>query len=113
MNCWNCDKAVDHPLPLPFRALCDHCSSWQHVCKNCRFYAPGKPNSCELPELELISDKQHMNFCDEFSIRLNKNILQNPSRDDLLKQASERLFGDSDDIPKSTTNFDDLFKPGL
>jgi hypothetical protein len=52
---------------LGFRETCPACSSYLHSCAGCRYYAPGKPNSCEIPGTEWVADREGANFCDEFS----------------------------------------------
>jgi hypothetical protein len=51
------------------------------VCKNCRYYAPGKPNDCAVPGTEWIKDREAMNFCEEFALKSaseKKSSPQNP-----------------------------------
>ena len=74
MQCWKCRKDIeDLPQPMPFRAVCDFCGSWLHVCVNCKFYRPGMHNSCSVPNTEMVSDRENCNFCDEFKIMESQN----------------------------------------
>lgn len=56
-------------MKLLFRAVCPHCDIDLHVCVNCRFYAPGKPNDCSVPGTDFIRDRQAANFCEEFRVK--------------------------------------------
>jgi hypothetical protein len=88
VDCWKCNKTlIDLPRKINFRAECPHCGADVHVCKNCRYYAPGKPNDCAVPGTEFIKDREAMNFCEEFAIKT-----------------------ESEKKPPSKTNFNSLFK---
>jgi hypothetical protein len=70
MNCWKCHKSIsDTPIKLGFRAECSHCGVALHVCVNCRYYSVGKPNDCSVPGTDRITDREAMNFCEEFAPR--------------------------------------------
>jgi hypothetical protein len=68
VHCFRCKKELDLPQKITFRATCDHCQSYLHCCKNCRFYKPGLSNDCAIPGTESISDRLHMNYCEEFAL---------------------------------------------
>jgi hypothetical protein len=69
--CWKCSKLVSETeIKIGFRAACLHCSSDLHVCKNCRYYAIGKPNDCLVPGTDPIRDREAANFCEEFKPKL-------------------------------------------
>ncbi|HSX26681.1 MAG TPA: hypothetical protein VLE89_06715 [Chlamydiales bacterium] len=70
MNCWKCAKAIPEGK-IGFRAVCPHCDTDLHVCKNCRYYSPGKPNDCAVPGTEYIRDREANNFCEEFKVKLD------------------------------------------
>lgn len=55
-------------MKIGFRSECLHCGVSLHVCKNCRNYRPGKPNDCLVPGTDPISDREAMNFCEDFSL---------------------------------------------
>lgn len=90
--CWSCAK----PLPpfernqIPFRATCDFCGADLHVCKNCRNWAPGKPNECLVPGTEWVADRERANLCEEFNLRGEKPQNQGPSQEEIAR----RLFRD-------------------
>lgn len=69
-NCWKCGKEiVDLPKKISFRELCPHCTSYLHCCKNCKFYAPGHSNQCLIPGTDPISDRETLNYCEEFQLK--------------------------------------------
>jgi len=102
MECWHCTRDLgEAPKRIAFRAVCDHCSSWLHVCKNCRNYKPGLPNDCMIPGTELIADREACNFCEDFV------LLGEAKRSASAEDVSRRLFGDDKDVGKRS--FDTLF----
>ncbi len=109
MQCWKCyDTLDDMPPKLPFRAVCDHCHSWQHVCKNCKYHKQGLPNDCFIPDTLSIADKEKCNFCEEFVIKEAGEQENGPSIEDI----SKRLFQDDGGSPqtqKEENAFDALF----
>lgn len=70
MNCWKCFKPLaEVPKRTSFRAECPACGSYLHVCRNCKFYTPGRPNDCAIPGTDPVRDREMMNFCDEFEVK--------------------------------------------
>jgi hypothetical protein len=100
MECWKCHREIDVGRKIMFRAACPLCGFDLHVCKNCRFYAPGKPNDCAFPGTEYVRDREAANFCEEFAVKTPAG----PGTDDPLKKAKE-LFGE--DLPKKKNPFKD------
>lgn len=96
MNCWKCGTEVtSSERKISFRAICEHCGFGLHSCKNCKNYAPGKPNDCLIPGTDYISDREANNFCESFSPKLTStpiNIEQNSVKDH--KKSFEDLFKD-------------------
>lgn len=70
MKCWTCGKDVVLPNfgKVSFRAVCESCHAALHCCLNCKHYKPGRPNDCEVPGTDYISDRSANNFCDEFEM---------------------------------------------
>lgn len=63
--CWSCGTrllAIDYQR----ESECPTCRKQTHVCRNCRFYEPGRPADCREPVAEPVSDKQRANFCGYF-----------------------------------------------
>ncbi|MDP1834386.1 MAG: hypothetical protein Q8K75_00505 [Chlamydiales bacterium] len=107
MHCWSCGTDLpDFTTRIPFKATCDKCHAWLHVCRNCKNYCPGKPNDCLIPGTELIADREKFNLCEEFNPKGEA-----PVKTSDLSSAEEKLFGSSDSIPKPTgqDKFKNLF----
>jgi predicted RNA-binding Zn-ribbon protein involved in translation (DUF1610 family) len=64
-TCWHCGHglvAADYGR----EAACPACGKETHVCRNCRHYAPGRPNDCYEPMAERVVNKARANFCEYF-----------------------------------------------
>ena len=87
--CWHCGQvlaATDYSR----EGECVGCRKQTHVCRNCRFYAPGRPNDCFEPVAEPVKDKQRANFCDYFEPSKDSH---KPGPDvDQLKANADALF---------------------
>jgi hypothetical protein len=93
MDCWKCNKAIaEGMVKIGFRAVCNHCGVDLHVCVNCRYYAPGKPNDCAVPGTEYIRDREAYNFCEEFKPKISGQ--PPPSTD--KKKGFDSLFKDEE-----------------
>ena len=102
MNCWRCAKWVSEvPVKIGFRAVCPHCGCDLHVCRNCRYYAPGKPNDCIVPGTEFIRDREASNLCEEFKVRMEGPPVAGTEK-------ARRLFGIEE--PEKKKDFKSLFK---
>jgi hypothetical protein len=92
MFCYKCKNKLDlSSKKIGFRQSCPICFSDLHVCKNCRHYSPGKPNDCNVPNTEFVSDREKNNFCEDFEI---KQELENQNK--TKKDIAKKLFKDSD-----------------
>ncbi len=68
--CWKCGATLaELPLPLSRLAECPKCRAYQHACKLCVHYAPGRPRACNEQDAEEVTDKEHANFCGWFEPR--------------------------------------------
>ena len=88
--CWSCGGKLT-ALDYQRESDCPHCRKQTHVCRNCRFYAPGRANDCLEPIAEAVQDKQRANFCDYFEPHVGAYV----SREDeteALRAAADRLF---------------------
>lgn len=87
--CWACG----HRLTASFyqrEGECPQCRKQTHVCRNCRFFEPGRPNDCLEPVAEPVKDKDRANFCDYFEPSADA---YHPAADqESLKAAAEDLF---------------------
>lgn len=68
-KCWKCFKEIpDLPKKISFRETCPFCNFYLHCCKNCKFFSPGHANQCLIPGTDPVSDRESMNFCEEFQL---------------------------------------------
>ena len=93
--CHKCGEAWVSEHRIPGRTeTCSKCGYDLLCCLDCRFYAPGRPNDCMSPTVQLVLDKEKANFCDEFEFADDRG----PEKDDGSRQESknswDNLFGD-------------------
>ncbi len=93
MNCWKCFRDLDLKK-INYREQCPSCGIDLHVCLNCRFYSPGKPNDCVVPGTEWIKERERMNLCDEFAPK-DRSLPSAPL--DEAKKKARKLLGFEDD----------------
>lgn len=89
-NCWHCGQRLSG-ADYARENRCPSCARATHSCRNCRFYAPGKPNECFEPLVERVVDKEGANFCDYFKAAKRDDTNAAPSAE-ALRQAAEDLF---------------------
>ena len=111
MNCYRCHTPLEDDLKnkpkITFRSTCENCNFDLHVCLGCKFYLPGKPNDCFMPDIDKITNKEKNNFCEEF-VYHDKTLAESK---DQKKQIAQKLFKDEDENDQITTkSFEDLFK---
>jgi hypothetical protein len=111
MFCWKCKAEFELPITekISFRATCEKCSAWLHVCKQCRHHVPGKPNECNVPGTDFIADREMANYCDDFSPKLQKEESTISSKEAIAK----KLFGEERESEKPlnpSDPFSSLFK---
>ncbi len=105
MYCYKCQSKIELPNnKIGFRAFCENCLADLHVCKNCKHYMVGKPNDCNVPNIEFVADKEKNNFCEEFEIKTDKKDQFKAKKD-----VSNRLFKEADE-EKENKKFDSFFK---
>lgn len=96
MICWKCKKEID--VTEVFRSTeCPLCHAQLHVCKGCRFYAPGNHFDCRETVDEIVADKERSNFCDSFSVNKNSSgsaAVPQEEKSKAAKDAFNALFGD-------------------
>jgi hypothetical protein len=90
-SCWQCGHSLT-VVDFARETSCPGCTKPTRVCRNCRHFAPGRPNDCVEPMAEPILEKERANFCELFepSDRPAGNGA-GAVADDLLK-AAENLF---------------------
>lgn len=87
--CWSCGARLT-ASHYQREGECPQCRKQTHVCRNCRFYQPGRPNDCQEPIAEPVSDKQRANFCDYFEPSCEA---YHPAADEeKLRAAADDLF---------------------
>lgn len=90
-KCWHCGAEL-HDVDFAREGNCPACGRSTHVCRNCRWYAPGKPNQCAEPVAEPVMDKQRANFCGYFEATLTSASNTASTPDEALRKAAEDLF---------------------
>lgn len=97
--CWKCGASLaELPLPLSRLAECPKCRAYQHVCKLCVHFAPGRPKACNEQDAEEVTDKEHANFCGWFEPRdhaFKGDTAQGKAS--AAKSALDSLFGSGGD----------------
>lgn len=88
-TCWACGEHLT-ASHYQRESECPSCRKQTHVCRNCRFYEPGRPNDCQEPIAEPVRDKDRANFCDYFE---PSSDTHHPGADaDQLRAAADELF---------------------
>ena len=90
-RCWNCGRTLTG-LDYGRETNCLGCSKPTRVCRNCRCYAPGRPNDCLEPVAEPVLDKKRANFCEHFDPAEEPLAGPPGSPTDDLRSAAEALF---------------------
>ncbi|NEX20610.1 hypothetical protein G3480_09865 [Thiorhodococcus mannitoliphagus] len=91
-HCWNCGQALGK-LDYGRETNCIGCGKSTRCCRNCRHYAPGRPNACVEPMVERVLDKTAANFCELFEpTSPAAEQGSGAPKADLLQQAAEDLF---------------------
>lgn len=91
--CWNCGAELEK-ADYGRENTCRRCGKSTRACRNCRFFAPGRPNDCVEPMVERVLDKEKANYCELFApsdAPVGRSAGATTGQDDLLK-AAEKLF---------------------
>ncbi|NEV60726.1 hypothetical protein [Thiorhodococcus minor] len=91
-HCWSCGQALCIP-DYGRETNCIGCGRPTRCCRNCRHFAPGRPQECMEPMVERVLDKTAANFCELFEPS-SPTADQAPgvSAPEALRQAAEDLF---------------------
>lgn len=92
MICWKCKKEIN-VSEIHRTTECPLCMAQLHVCKGCKFYAPGSHYDCRETVDDIVTDKERSNFCDSFSYGTNGST-GTDSKAKAAKDAFNALFGD-------------------
>jgi hypothetical protein len=91
--CWHCARP-HQAADFGRETLCPNCGKATRVCRNCRFYAPGRSNDCVEPILvDPVPDKTRANFCEYFAPTtqpLSHSAVKAQAA--ALRQAAQSLF---------------------
>jgi len=91
-KCWHCGADLQD-VDYAREGSCPACGKPTHVCRNCRWYAPNKPNQCAEPIAEPVIEKQRANFCGYFeATQAPEDAKGAPSSDEAQRKAAEDLF---------------------
>jgi len=91
-HCWNCGHGLTK-LDYGRELGCLACGKPTHCCRNCRHYAPGRPNECREPMVDRVVVKEQANFCDWFQPLLRAGTPPASADDQMaLRRAAEDLF---------------------
>ena len=90
-KCWNCGTGLAKS-DYGRENACLTCGKPTRACRNCRWFAPGRPNDCEEPVAERVLDKQRANFCDFFEPTAAPAAGTANDSPDGLRRAAEDLF---------------------
>jgi len=90
-KCWHCGVDL-HDVDYAREGSCPNCGKSTHVCRNCRWFSPSKPNQCAEPVAEPVMEKQRANFCGYFEPSLTTEASAAPTPDEALRKAAEDLF---------------------
>lgn len=90
--CWSCGLGLTK-LDLGRESRCTGCDKPIHCCRNCRFYAPGRPNECREPLVERVIDKLRSNFCEYFEPNPQPVTAGANPDAEAARRAVEALFG--------------------
>ena len=90
-HCWHCGAELT-TSDFGRESNCLRCGKPTRSCRNCRFYARGRPNDCSEPVAEPVADKERANFCGWFDPAPSPERGDAPAPADALRKAAEDLF---------------------
>ena len=90
-KCWHCAQELQ-AADYGRETNCLNCGKPTRVCRNCRWYAPGRPNQCEEPAAEPVPDKEKPNFCELFEATQEPRSSEQGASAAAMRQAAEDLF---------------------
>ena len=90
-KCWHCGESLA-TTDYQRESTCPRCRKYTHVCRNCRFYAQGRPNDCLEPIAEPVADKERANFCGYFEPSPDGPSGETGSSQEELLKAAQDLF---------------------
>ncbi|MCP5428046.1 MAG: hypothetical protein H6964_09295 [Chromatiaceae bacterium] len=88
-NCWHCGADLGK-YDYGREINCSACGKPTRVCRNCRWFDPGRVNQCQEPIADEVKDKVRANFCEYFEATLQ--VGGDGSAAEKLRQSAEDLF---------------------
>jgi len=95
--CYACGTPLKYGEKPGFNDVCPSCGADTHVCRMCRFYAPGTHWDCAETVDELVVDKEKRNHCEFFMVADNlakRSLSGSPAATADAKRRFNALFGD-------------------
>ncbi len=90
-SCWECGATLG-AADYGRESRCPECGKATHACRNCRFYAPSRPNACAEPVAERVMEKERANFCGYFEPTTGRGPAAEASSAEDLRSAADALF---------------------
>ncbi|MCU7935482.1 MAG: hypothetical protein KZQ99_11460 [Candidatus Thiodiazotropha sp. (ex Dulcina madagascariensis)] len=90
-KCWQCGTDLETG-DYGRETNCRKCGKPTRVCRNCRWYAPARPNQCQEPMAEPVMEKEKPNFCGFFEPTSEVMMGEGATSADAMRQAAEDLF---------------------
>lgn len=91
--CFKCGSEWKGTAKPGRRDTCASCGADLHACLNCAFYDPTKPRQCRNDNVELVTEKNLSNFCDEFSFIDRSSVFKpGPDSSPTAKKSWDSLF---------------------
>ena len=90
-RCWRCGRELKK-YDFNRENTCPDCHKSTRVCRNCRFFEPGRANDCSEPVAERILDKEKANYCDFFQPSDKYTGDADSTSQEILRQAAADLF---------------------
>lgn len=90
-HCWHCARGLT-AADYGREATCPGCGKSTRACRNCRHYAPGRPNECLEPMVERVLEKERANFCELFDPADRPLSAGAGKPEDALRKAAEDIF---------------------
>lgn len=90
-KCWHCGSELEGS-DYGRENNCLACGKPTRVCRNCRWYAPARPNQCEEPMADRIMDKERANFCGYFEPTSEVGTAGAARTEEEIRKAAEDLF---------------------
>lgn len=95
--CYSCGTPLKYGEKPGFNDVCPTCGADMHVCRMCRFFAPGVHWDCRETVDEQVLDKVKRNHCEFFMVDdsfASRGLTGGPGKNADAKRRFNALFGD-------------------